>query len=156
MGIQLIKEGKGTKPGKLFGLKFYEYGIFNKEERDQLTKSYTEGKKSFHIQQMTNSKLLGKQYPPIRVNSISDWEIPGLAEKHNNEKEEFVRSIRKNNRNVQIYVKTKGNKKIITETVTEVIEEKPIEEFICKDCGFIGKSAQGLSVHQKRWCTHDK
>jgi hypothetical protein len=155
MGIKLIKEGKGTKPGKFKGLKFYEYGMYTLEELNELTQNYCKARDEFARQQLLNPKLQGKKFPSIRVSKISDWEIPDLEVKHNNDSEEVAGWIRKNNNNVQIYVKPKGTKKIVTETVMEVIEPSK-NELKCPNCDFIAKTKSGLNVHQRRWCAHGK
>jgi len=129
MKVKLIKEGFNKIVGKYYKKKFYEYGMYSRDELKKRSMEHDlEVKKVLLIRaeavKTENKKNQFYSFPKFTVPQIPQKDVNDIMEIHF--KEKILGTVQKHNGNIQVYVDVDMPDEAVVDT--EKIIEKPESE----------------------------
>lgn len=110
MRLKLLKEEVCKNFGKYYGKKFYEYGLYTKEELDNISKAHTAKRlEIMNLKEANPQKYAGLSYPKMMLPVPTSKDVNECVHQHKSEN--VIEVKMKHNNNVQIYVDTKLTEK---------------------------------------------
>lgn len=118
MKCKLLKTDICKQFGKYYNKKYYEYGLYTKEEQDKISQAHTAKRREImQLKESHPEKYANLSYPKMMLPVPTTQDIKECAYQH--EKEKVFDVVVKHNQNIQIFVE---NPKETVEEDSEIVK----------------------------------